>query len=737
MKRMNSRAINSMFTRFIGLLVALGIGLGAIRTPLWGTPGEAEEQSFYPFRIQGDLKIDGVLDDKAWQQQPLEKDFISYYPGYGEKMSQETLIWMAYDNKNLYFAFLCYDSQPQKIKTSLTKRDQMYDDDWVGISIDALGNNQSQYSFYINPYGIQGDILLSAVSGEDKAPDFVWESAGKITPQGYQVEVLIPLSSIRFRSGKEVKMGVLFKRKSNRLGFRGSWPEIKPGVGALNATAPIIYKNLKPPLKMEILPSVTYSSNQERINALAWGGSDRLTNLGIGIKYGITSSISAELTVNPDYNQVESDSFQVEVNQRYPLFYSEKRPFFMEGADIFNFFTLAYGFLPNAVHTRRIVDPLGGVKLSGILGKASFGILATLDQPQDQKAFFGIARGKYSLGKDNYVGFLYSSREASNEYNRVVGVDMGYRLFKNHRTKLSFLYSMSGGVGPDSKESPADNSWDFNFSYFYSSKTLSTEAVFEHIDKDFRMDTAYLLRTGLNEGWIWAGYFFYPDAQKLPWFKLISPEIFLSYLHDLYTNMDDTFFDLAVNFRFNKQGVFALHYKKAKESWLEKIYDLNRFEVNGGIQLTNWLGLEGRLSWGESIYYEAVPSFLGRGYEGFLSLVFQPNKNLNQQFSLSHSDLSRGREELYDVNILYSRTTYQFSKYFFLRAVLQYDSYQKRMLTDFLASFTLIPGTVLHVGYGGLYESRKWQDNQWLYRQGDLLNIKRSFFLKASYLWRF
>jgi len=720
--------------RFIGLLAAIGIGTG---TPVWGIPVTAEKQSLCPLRIDGPPKIDGVLDDEAWQQPPLEKDFITYYPGYGEKLSQKSSVWIAYDDKNLYFAFLCCDSQPQKIKTSLTKRDQMYDDDWVGISIDALGNKQTQYCFYINPHGIQGDILLSVVSGEDRSPDFIWESAGKTTAQGYQVEVLIPLSSIRFRSGKEVKMGVIFKRKISRLGISGSWPDIKPGIGALNATAPIIYKNLQSPLKLELLPSVTYSSNQEKINSLDWGGSDRLTNLGIGIKYGITSSISAELTVNPDYSQVESDAFQVEVNQRYPLFYSEKRPFFMEGAESFYFYTLPFGFLPGAVHTRQIMNPLWGVKLTGTLGKASFGILSALDQNQEQNALFGIARGKYSLGKDNYLGFLYSGCEASGDYNRVVGADLGYRFFKNHRINGSFLYSMSGSSGPNSNEIDTTNSWDFNFSYLYKSKTLAMEAVFEHIGKDFRMDTAYLMRTGTSDGWIWAGCFFYPDTKKLPWLKLIYPEIIVTYLHDLYTNMDDTLFKLGVNFNFSKQGVLSLHYKKAKESWQEKIYDLNQFEVNGGIQLFNWLGIEGRLSRGESIYYDTFPSFKGKGYEGFLSLVFQPNKSINQRFSLFHSDLSRDKEKLYDVNILYSWTTYQFNKYFFLRVILQYSSYQKRLLTDFLASFTLIPGTVLHVGYGGLYESRKWQDNQWLYGQGNLLNIKRSFFLKVSYLWRF
>jgi hypothetical protein len=702
-------------------------------------PGESgkEAEIIYPEKVDVKPEIDGVLESGAWKSHPLKKNFVSFYPGFGEQLSQETWIWMTYDDRNLYFAFRCFDGEPEKVKTSITKRDQMFEDDWVAISLDTHGTKQTVYSFYCNPNGIQGDILESAVSGLNRSPDFVWDSAGKLTDQGYQVEISIPLRSIGFRSGKEVKMGIIFKRKISRLGISGSWPEIKPGEGRFNAMAAVIYKNLKKPLKLELLPAVTHSSQQSRADLMEWNQKNTFTDVGIGIKYGLTSSITAELTINPDFSQVESDVFQVEVNQRYPLFYSEKRPFFMEGADIFNFFTLPHGFMPHAVHTRQIVNPRWGTKLTGTLGKTSFGILSALDQPQDQKAFFGIARGKYSLGKDNYWGLLYSSREVSEEYNRVVGTDLGYRLFKNQRINLSFLYSMSGTPGDNHPNTENTNGYNFNLSYLYSSRKMVIEAVLEHIGKKFRMDTAYLMRTGIDHGWISLGYFLYPESKKLPWLKVISPNLACRYLYDLYTHMDDLFLNLSLNFYSSKQGFLGLYYSAAKESWQETTYDMNRFGVNAFIQLFKWLGLEGSFNRGERIYYDAVPSFKGKGYEGSLSLVFQPNKNLNQHFSYFHSDLSKNKEKLYDVNIFYSRTTYQFNKYFFLRAVLQYNSYAKRLLTDFLASFTLIPGTVLHVGYGGLYESRQWQDNQWLYRQGNLLNIKRSFFLKASYLWRF
>jgi hypothetical protein len=688
------------------------------------------------FKTQVKPQIDGKLDDETWQVEPLQRDFISYSPIYGEILPYKTLVWTAYDSQNLYFAFKCFDPESQKIKTSITRRDSMYRDDWVGLSLDAMGNKQSSYHLFINPNGIQGDALYTSVLGEGRAPDYVWESAGKIVSNGYQVEICIPLRSIGFKSGKEVKMGILFWRYISRLGMSGSWPGIKPGQGIFNTHSAIIYRGIKKPLKLELLPGITYSSNRERMSPQQWRERDAFTALGIGLTYGITSSITADITVNPDFSQVESDAFQVEMNQRYPLFYSEKRPFFMEGVDVFSFFTHATGFLPHAVHTRRIVNPLWSAKITGTQGKTAFGIISALDEAPDQKSFFGIARGKHSLGKDNYIGFLYSGHESSAEYNRVIGTDIGYR-FKHQKINASLLYSMSGDKDPTPGIKNRTNSSSFNFLYFYDTKTLAIETAFEHIGRDFRMDSSFLRRTGINNSWIWSGYSFYTDSKKLPWLKLIQPEVFFQYLHDLRTKMDDSFLFLGVNFNFTRRGYFWINYSTAKEGWQGQTFDLDQLELGGGIQLYKWLGIEGRLNRGERIYYDAVPSFKGKGYEGSLSLVFQPNKNLNQQFSFFHSDLSRDEEKIYDVNILYSRTTYQFNKYFFLRGVFQYNSFEKRLLTDFLASFTLIPGTVLHVGYGGLYENREWRDNNWLYRQGDMLNIKRSIFLKASYLWRF
>ncbi len=718
---------------FFALLV-----IGLIPLALAAETTAQEVDIFQAVKTPTKPEIDGVLEDSAWQSPPLRKAFITYYPIYGETLPYETLVWTAYDRKNLYFAFQCFDPEPGKIQTSLTRRDNMFNDDWVSVSIDAAGTGQTAYVLYVNPGGIQGDALSTTIGSEDISPDFVWQSAAKITPRGYQVEICLPLKSIRFKSGKKVEMGILFRRKITRIGYTGSWPDIKLGHYLLDSQAKAVFKDIKKQRRLELLPALTYSSNRERVDPDTWGGSENAADLGVDLKYGITSAVTVDVTVNPDFSQVESDAFQVEVNQRYPLFFNEKRYFFMEGADIFTFYTFPNGFFTVPVHTRRIVDPNWGVKVTGDLGKITFGLLAAGDRhpglawepdpnPNEGKtAFFGIARGKFSLGKNNYIGFLYSSRQFAGQHNRAAGADLVYRLGKYQRFNASFLHSFPGG-----------RSSNLNLVYNYDSKLLLVHAALEHIGTGFDMDTAYIQRKGINNYFFRSGIAFYPDPKKLSWLKMISPDLIFQQVHDLSTGKDDFSWSAALYFYTTREGIFVLRRKFIKEFWQDLEFKLTQWTAYGEIRVNKWLKLTAKLTFGDMIYYEGDPPFKGKGSSGTFSVNLQPSPKLNQDFSYVHSHLSGGGEDIYNVNILYSNTTYQFNKYFFLRAVIQYDSYQERLLTDLLASFTLIPGTVLHIGYGGIYENRLWQDNDWLYRQGEMIGLKRNFFAKVSYLWRF
>ena len=397
----------------------------------------------------GKILLDGSLDETAWQGAPIKDSFITIFPTYGKPLSEKTEVWASYDDNNIYFAFKCYDTQPETIKTSVVQRDKIGNDDQVGVWIDTIGTKQSSIEFYVNPNGIQMDGINSSVSSADFTPDFVWESAGKLVPGGYQVEIRIPLESIRYQVKKnQVHMRVMFFRKITRLGAMATWPEVKPGQTDFNCMTTIQYQGLKKSgLNLELLPNITYSGDSQRKTSDTWDKHTD-TNIGIGLKYGITSAITAETTVNPDFSQVESDVFQMEINQRYPVFYSEKRPFFMESQDVLDFTVvhdtmasvLERGMMISPINTRSIVDPGWAAKLSGSAGKLNFAFLAANDRSTGEKsALFGIFRAKYNLGADNSLGVLYTGRHLSGlgQQNNVGGVDLKYRLSSNLRASLS------------------------------------------------------------------------------------------------------------------------------------------------------------------------------------------------------------------------------------------------------------------------------------------------------------
>ena len=294
---------------------------------------------------------------------------------------QTTEVRVVYDDRAIYLAFRCRDPEPEKVRSTLSRRDQLWNDDWVGLSLDPVGNGQSSYDLFVNAAGVQADILTTPSAGENSAPDWVWDSAGRRTSEGYEAEIRLPLTTIRFKSGPEVRMGILFWRRVSRLGMSASWPEVPAGKSFIERHARLTLRDLKQPLTLEVIPSATYSRRQTRVSPEAFGPTESDPDAGISVKYGVTSSTTIEGTVNPDFSQVESDAFQVEVNQRFPVFYSEKRPFFMEGMGTFELAGVGGDAnMRTAVNTRVIEDPLWGGKASGTAGRATFALLAAGDE---------------------------------------------------------------------------------------------------------------------------------------------------------------------------------------------------------------------------------------------------------------------------------------------------------------------------------------------------------------------
>jgi len=737
----------------LGKKLLLGaVILAAAMSWLWAGNGIQQNiRTLNPVKAAMPPVLDGVLDDAVWQEiEALEDVWITYNPANGDRLPQRTRVYMAYDDKNIYFAFHCLDSEPNKIKTSLTKHDNMFEDDWVGLSLDTAGTQQYGYEWFVNPSGAQGDIFRTG-DAEDSSTDWVWYSAGKIVADGYIVEIRQPLQSIRFASGKDVKMGVVFWRRISRLGMSGSWPQLVPGKGIAGSQARVVFAQLERPLVLEALPSFTYSSGWDRLSPLAWSKADQTRDLGIGLKYGITSSIVAEATLNPDFSQVESDSLQVTVNQRYPIFYAEKRPFFMEAG---NFFNLAKSNgLPNmdtSVHTRTIVDPQWGARLTGEQGKASFALLAASDRSPGRswgngeenpylgsQATFWIGRGKYGLGGDNYCGVLYSGREFGDEYNRSLAGDISYRFRKYHQVMAYFIQSYSNRPDAGGKVQG-----DYlTAQYLFNKKNTYLALLGEYAAPNFQMDTAFYNRTGISDVKFYISQGFVPNQKKIPWLFRIEPNLYAYFLHDRTSGMDDKGVQLQVNFNFALEGNAGVTLETAQESWAGQEFHKLFTDLYVNLQPFKWLSFHSCFGSGDSIYYDPEEPFLGRRQQWHLQFNLQPNENLNllAERIINTFDRAHSGARVYEEDIWRGRLTYQFNEHLFVRGLVQYDSFYRMVLGDALAAFTYIPGTVIYLGYGSLNERQTWLEGRWQ-RDADVGRYyltRQSLFFKVSYRYQF
>lgn len=672
-------------------------------------------------------KLDGLLDDQVWTGAPLPaENWISYNPLRGEPEQQRTRVWIAYDDEALYFAFRAYDPEPDRIRTTITRRDNAWNDDWVAVSLDSSRAGQVAYHMFVNPSGIQMDALQTA-SSEDSAPDWTWQSAGRVDEEGYVVEIRVPLQSIRFRGGDEVRMGIAFFRRNSRLGISWSWPEMPPGKWVFESHVPVVFERLQQPRLLEVIPSATMATNQTRSAGSAWGAASAKGDLGASLKYGVTSTITLDATVNPDFSQVESDAFQVEINQRFPVFFSEKRPFFMEGMGLFNIAGAGGdSTMRTAVHTRRIIEPSAGVKLTGTAGKQTFAVLSAADEslPGARQKVFTIGRGIRNFAPGEYLGALVTDTEYRGSHNRVVAADVAQRYGDRFRWSGALMYSDSQDL-----EGKAKDGFGAQVGYGYTTRRWNVAGHVEHFDRGFQMDTAFMNRVGLTRTWQYAEVQFYPDEKRYGWLKRVAPFVWTQHAQDRVQDGTERFWLPGIRFNFTRQGNLRLDFGRGHETFAGRRFDNSRHHVDGGVQILRWLNLGGSIDRGAGVYYDPAAPFAGTDFSRSLRIGLQPNSRLSHNLSYTFVKFERETgERVYGLHIVNLRNTYQFTPQFLIRAIAQYDSSRRRVLGDFLASYELVPGTVMHAGYGTLLESAAGQPYS---------ATARAFFFKASYLARF
>ena len=696
-----------------------------------------------PLRATTPPVIDGRLDEPLWQQAPSASNFKTWLPDYGADLSERTIVYYAYDAENLYFAFRAFDREPGKIKASLSARDATRQDDWICVNLDSFDDQQALYSFYVNPLGIQSDSRFAA-NKEDLGFDAVWYSAGRIDQQGYTIEMRVPFKSIRYARHDPVTMGVIVERMISRKTEDGTVPALDPkmGMNFTIQTQPIEFADIKHYTLAELLPAATYS-RQDLAQAGALANIAAGGSVGVTGKYGLTPQLIADGAYNPDFSQVEADAGQVDINLRAPLFFPEKRPFFLEGQDVFNLGGPSQtGPLQAVVHTRTIVDPLAGVKVSGkVARRDTLSVLYSADElAQDpanpalegadrQLAHVSILRYKRSLNQDAYLGAFVTDREQGGSFNRVAGADGALRLTQS--AALGFY-----AFGSATTAAPAGEQQDgraLGVEYTRDTRNLGLLVGGNDISRGFATDVGYLTRNGVTSARAMVTPKFYPKHSIV---TRVETSFYTEQTRDAFSGIWETWNEGVALLRF--RGAYSLKsgYHVSSEVFEGKKFPTSGFTTIVSAQIRKQLRLSGTLAARDGIYYSADP-FGGRTLQAVGAVVYQPSEQWNQQLTVTYAnfDSDSTGQRLYTYTIARSKTSFQVNRYLFFRAIFEYNWFRRQLVTDFLASFTYIPGTVFHAGYGSLYERTRWDGFEYA-RDNGFREVRRGLFLKASYLWR-
>ncbi len=692
--------------------------------------------------------IDGKLDDPVWKQATSFDNFVTFKPDYGKPTSEKTIMLMTYDRKYIYFAFDCRDSEPSKIKAAMAKRDGIDMDDWIGVVLDTFGDKQGGYLFEVNPLGVQLDGMINADGNGDASFDTVWESKGLIHNGGYSAEIAIPFKSLRYPFKKKLIMGVLGSRFIGRKSEQTSFPALDPEGGAImTQSQQIELGDVKFERPVEFIPAVTYDQGNVHSGG-EMKSQGKNTDFSLTGKVGLTSNLTLDAAYNPDFSQIETDAGQIDVNLRYSIFYSEKRPFFLEGMENFNFATtMEQNTLGAIVYTRTIVDPLLGLKLSGKVGSRNVvsGIFALDEYPGDlaseegdseragHNASFSILRYKRQMSKDNYIGGFFTHRSFAGDRNSVGGFDGRWRLNNTSFLEYSFLNSFSR----DESSARDDQGHYLGLRYNFSDRHWNVDLGFFDLSSGFRIDTGYVTRTGIAMVPTLVMYSFYPKSK---FFQKVDAFWWSYHLLDKPSDLFETYNHLVLRLNMPRQSMFRFDAILGNEVFSGQRFSLSGWRVYGYTQIYKQLYLEGGYRRSGRIYYDSEAPFQGKGNTADLYVQYQPFDKLNTSLGLTYYDFYRSgdSEKIYDYTIWRSRTTFQVNRFLFFRGIVEYNNYWKKINADFLASFTYIPGTVIYFGYGSVYEKLKWNnEDREYFPSDDYLQTQKSFFFKASYLWRF
>lgn len=692
-------------------------------------------------------------------------DFRQREPGDGTPVSLETTACLSYDRDHLYVVFICKDD-PTKVRARLSRREAIFEDDVVGVVLDTFQDRRRAYLFLANPLGVQADGIVGEGQEDDYSFDTLWYSEGRLTEEGFIVWMAIPFRSLRFSAARTQTWGIALGRVIPRLNEQSFWPYITRRVaGFLQQLATLEgLENISPGRNWQFIPYGAFAAARF-LDPVGKGGPAWRTEIegrgGLDAKFVLRDAFTLDLTVNPDFSQVESDDPQVTLNQRFEVFFPEKRPFFLENAGFFQ-------TLENLFFSRRIVDPQFGARVTGKAGRWALGALAIDDRAPGRsvpasdptfgrRATIGVLRLQREFAEQSSVGLLLTRRAFLTESNEVVALDALLRLNPNWTLTGQIMHSFSRR-GEERSAGPA-YSLDLSYSgrrFFYSG---------EYVDRSprFRAPLGFIRRVDVRQMEHFVRYHWW--GKRLQRF---GPNVFTLVNWDRQNRLQDWIVSSGFELQFAGPTGISFRRSESFELFRDLGFRKNETSLNVETASLRWLSLAGRLRFGTGINFYPPPGvepFSATTTGGELEATLRPTSQLRMSQIYLYSRLRAHRHSLppemrvhapesvsvFNNHLLRVKVNHQFTRELSLRLILDYAAVlpnpslvraerEKRVGVDILLTYLANPWTALYVGYTDRLENILFDPDapMDLRRTGaPTRSTGRQIFVKFSYLLRF
>ena len=715
-------------------------------------------------RVSRPPSLDDFLRGRPREAEARVTGFRQRYPRDGAPASRETTAYVSYDERNLYVAFDCRD-EPGKIRGRLAKREDVGDDDSVAVFLDTFHDRQRAYMFAANPLGIQSDAIYTEGQGNDTSFDTLWYSEGRVTKDGYIVWMAIPFKSLRFSSSARQTWGIALNRTIFHASEDAYWPFISQKVEGLVPHFATLegLDDVSPGRNLQFIPYGVFS----RARLLDTAGpkppgfyTSNEGRVGLDAKVVLRDALTLDVAANPDFSQVESDEPQVTVNQRYEVYYPERRPLFIENAGFFQ--TPMELFF-----SRRIQDPRLGARLTGKLGRWALGALGADDRaagrrvPQNdplhgRSAAIGVVRVQREFARQSSVGVLMTSRDFGSMSSRVLALDT--------RLKLNPNWVLSGQAARTYDRQPGGRGLSGPLYYAdltHSGKHFDYSTTYIDRSPDVRAPLGFINRVDMRRVANWTSYTFRPEHSRV-----LAWRVNVAGFADWNRSGRLQDWNASAGTMGSFRGNTRLFLTRSKGFELFKGAGFQKEYTNLYFTTARWkwLVIDAPAVFGTAInYYPAGgrPPFSAKFAEMQAGLTVRPAPKLRLQQAYVYSRLATQADAgrlglpastpIYNNHILRAKVNYQFTRELSLRVILDYNAVlpnsslinqerSKRLAADLLVTYLVHPGTVVYAGYTEARENLALVGSAppALVRTASPgVSTGRQFFVKVSYLFRF